>query len=342
MMLIGKNITAPGDPLQPTEVEKVFQAIANDKGNVAVLVNRLRLIRAIDPNKYRKLKTGLPYLVCADFRPRIRKKENFLKTDRFILDLDHLSEFGFRPDVLRNKLKSDPRVELLFSSPGGDGLKVMFRLKSSISDSSYYTLFYKAFCVSWAKEHQLGAVLDSKTNDVTRCCFVSFDPEVYFNADAELINAESYLSQQGFFELDQVQKQVQEVEKENREKLREQEIFTGKPVSALTDDVLKEIKSRIGIRIRETPKKHYIQPEELKEIQEELSELVKDIGVELIKSKPINYGRQLKFSTGKHWAELNIFYGKKGVTVVKTTKTGSNKDLAEMLYGYLHNYFESS
>lgn len=342
MILIGKNITTPGDPLQPTEVEKIAQAIANDKGNVAVLINRLRLIRAIDPNKYRKLKVGLPYLVCADFRPRIRKKENFLKTDRFILDLDHLSEFGFDQKTLRDELMSDSRVELLFSSPGGDGLKVMFKLESSISDSNYHSLFYKAFCISWAEEHHLGAIIDSKTNDVTRCCFVSFDPEVYYNPDATPINAESYLSQQGFFELDQVQKQVQEAEKDNRAKLKAQEISTGTSAPALTDDILKEIKSKIGIRIRETPKKHYIQPEELKEIQEELNELVKDIGVELIKSKPINYGRQLKFSTGKHWAELNIFYGKKGVTVVKTTKTGSNKDLAEMLYEYLHNYFENS
>jgi hypothetical protein len=30
------------------------------------------------------------------------------------------------------------------------------------------------------------------------------------------------------------------------------------------------------------------------------------------------------------WAEINVFYGKKGWSVVKTTKSGSHPDLAEL------------
>ena len=53
-----------------------------------------------------------------------------------------------------------------------------------------------------------------------------------------------------------------------------------------------------------------------------------DMKVELVKN--IHYGKQLKFSAGRHWAEINLFYGSKGFKVVATTKTGSNVELAEI------------
>jgi hypothetical protein len=52
----------------------------------------------------------------------------------------------------------------------------------------------------------------------------------------------------------------------------------------------------------------------------------------------ISYGRQVKIKAGRHWCEMNIFYGRKGFTVVKTTKTGSNEDLAKMCQQYLQEF----
>src|SRR5690554_2045557 len=142
MLYLGKHITSSRDPLQPVAIQQVYKALKNPKGKVADQLKRLHQIRLIDPNKYRKMKTTLPYLVCAQFHPMVRRKENFLHTKRFLLDIDHLSEYEINQDSLRQKLIADPRVELLFSSPSGDGLKVLFQLNKKISDSGYYALFY--------------------------------------------------------------------------------------------------------------------------------------------------------------------------------------------------------
>lgn len=65
-------------------VDKIHQALRNESGEVAVLLQRLQAVRSMDPAQYRKLKTQLPYLVCAQFHPKVRRKENFLFTERMV------------------------------------------------------------------------------------------------------------------------------------------------------------------------------------------------------------------------------------------------------------------
>lgn len=71
-----------------------------------------------------------------------------------------------------------------------------------------------------------------------------------------------------------------------------------------------------------------------------MKDLLKEVGVNLEKTEPISYGRRIRVSADNHWAELNVFYGKKGATVVKTTKTGSNPELVETIYVLIKDYFE--
>lgn len=338
MLYLGKQVTSARDPLQPVAIQKVYKALINPNGKVAEQLNRLQHIRLIDPNKYRKLKTELPYLVCAQFHPMIRRKENFLHTERFLIDIDHLSEYEIDQGQLRLKLMADKRVELLFSSPSGDGLKALFRLNQKISDSSYYALFYKSFCVELNKRYQLGAALDSTTNDVTRCCFVSYDPKTYYNENPELIDPENYLIEEGFIDFDQVHKELKAVEKINQAERKMAEIQNQPKV--LTDGVLNQIKERIGKRVRTPKPKQFYQPEELENLVKEIQLLLEETGAELVRTTPINYGRVLRIKADQYWAEINLFYGQKGTTVVRTLKTGSNKDLANMMYELLNNYFE--
>lgn len=339
MIYIGKHITQSGDSLQPTEVGKIYKALINPKGEVAALLNNLRHIRMIDPNKYRKLKTGLPYLVCAKFHPMVRRKENFLSTERFMIDIDHLTEYNINIDQLKEKLREDKRVELFFSSPSGDGLKVLFRLSQKITESNYYALFYKAFCAAFGQYFKLGAALDIVTHDVTRCCFVSFDPEAYYNPEAERIHPGDYLSQENLMDFDRVQKEVRKVEKEIKAEALEVRGTMAKEKDLLGEDILNEIKRKIGQKIRVKEKKEYIQPEELKPLIEEIDLILSEVEIRLLATKPINYGRVIKVGAGNHWAELNIFYGQRGPTVVKTLKTGGNKELLEMSYMLISDYF---
>lgn len=332
MIRLGKHVTQAGDQLQDITLIKFHKALRNPDGEVATLQRRLQAIRALDPAQYRRLKTNLPYVVCADFHPKVRRKENFLHADRFIMDLDHLSDFGFELEELRSKLKNDPQVELLFASPGGDGLKVLFKLAKPISDASYYAGFYKAFGLVFRNRYQLGEALDIKTHDVSRCCFVSYDPEAYYNPDSEAVESEAFLRQEDLFALDELKAAVKEA--------TVAAVIPSSPensVLELPDEVINRIKEKMGMKVHQPKQKDYAQPEELEEIMEQIKTLLEGIQLEISSIRPISYGRQCKITSGKLWIELNIFFGRRGANVVATTKSGSNKELGKQLVEYLQS-----
>lgn len=333
MIRLGKNVTQTGDQLLDISLAKFHKALLNPDGEVATLQRRLQAIRALDTGQYRKLKTTLPYVVCADFHPKVRRKENFLHTDRFIMDLDHLSDFGLDLEELRTKLKTDPQVELLFASPGGDGLKVLFKLATPISDAAYYAGFYRAFGLAFRKRYQLREALDIKTNDVSRCCFVSYDPGAYYNPDSEPIEPEAYLRREDLFALDELRTAVKEA-------TAAAPALSPSPENSLQelpDEVIRRIKEKMGMRVHQPRQKDYVQPEELEEIMDQVKNLLEGIQLELTSVRPISYGKQCKVTSGKLWAELNIFFGRRGANVVATTKSGSNKELGKQLVEYLQS-----
>jgi hypothetical protein len=94
MLLLGLNITSPGDKLQPISIERFFQGIQDSKQTFKDQISQLRSIATMDINKYRDLKKKLPYVVCGMFHPLIRRKENFSAIQYFIIDMDHIVEHG--------------------------------------------------------------------------------------------------------------------------------------------------------------------------------------------------------------------------------------------------------
>lgn len=341
MIYLGKNIQSAQDHLEAVDVEKVYKAILNSKGEVATAIARLRSLLMIDPNVSKKIKISLPYLVCANFHPKFRKKENFLFTEYFFLDLDHFQGFDRDIEQVFQKLKEDPRVVLLFRSPSGDGLKVLFRLKERINDSAYYSLFYKSFAMKFAIQYELNGIVDLKTSDVSRCCFVSYDSEAFWNPIPEWIDADEYLPKNSDTELFNIKNEIKQTEKQIKSELAEKNIQTAKVSQELPNDILNQIKIKVGVRVKKEVKKTFIQPKELDELIPELMEELKEIDIELRNMIPISYGRQIRVGVAQHWAELNVFYGKKGVNIIKTTKSGSNSDLADLVQTYLRDKFQN-
>lgn len=342
MLNIGKNLVSPNDILQSVKIESVHKATINANGEVATLIRRLQSIRMIDENQYRKMKTKLPYLVCARFHPNIRRKENFLYTDSFILDLDHLQAYDIDIQSLSEKLKKDERVVFMFTSPSGDGLKILFKLNERISDIEYYKIFYRTFAIKFSEQYGLSGIVDLRTHDVSRCCFVSYDPNAYLNLNAEKIDIQSYVLSQDGQDKAKQENIIKEAEKDIVKEHKELGIATGKKESTLSDEILNQIKRKVGVRVKKKKiEKEYIQPKELDMILPEIMQELAAIDVEVEKSNPISYGRQLRIKAQHLWAEINIFYGKGGVNIVKTTKTGSNKELCETVSAYLRDKFQN-
>jgi len=181
MLQWGLHITQSGDPLHKIGLEEMYRRIRQPKAAFQDRIRQLRAVRAMDEKQYRELKKDLPYFVCGLFHPAVRRRENFAEIRHFLLDLDHLSQAELPAEVLAQRMRALPEAEMCFTSPGGDGLKLMFRLSEGCRDAAMFSAFYKVFSRQFAEKHSLQQVVDYATSDVSRACFVSFDPEAFYN-----------------------------------------------------------------------------------------------------------------------------------------------------------------
>lgn len=325
MISFGKSITSFNDELNRIPISTIAQKIKNPKSNIMALIEQLRLVSTIDKKVYRSLKVRLPYLVAAVFSPGIRKIENFAFADYFILDIDHLHEKQINQDELFKKITDDNRVVLSFRSPSNDGIKVFFKFLERIMDAGKYSMYYKAFAQKFSVEYNLEQVVDKRTSDVSRACFVSYDSDVFFNEDAEAIDFTKIIDledEQQVYEINrhivQSQKQITNIKPEKE--LRQ----------VLPDDTLQKIREKLNPNIKVKREKKIFVPEELEIVIETIKSKMTEFDILPGDIKNINYGKQFMFRKDILWAQINLFYGKRGYTIVKTTKSGSNDELADI------------
>lgn len=327
MLYYGTNIAAPADPLQPVAVADFYTALRQPKPHIRQLINQLRIMLTIDKAGYRQQKKRLPYIVCAAFKPAIRRRENFVSAGYFMVDLDGIAAH-FEKAVLWDALTADPQVVLLFSSPGGDGLKLLFRLAERCTDAGLFSLFYKLFVADFARRYSLQPVIDAKTSDVTRACFVSYDEAAYYNAEALAVNMAAYVNAQ---EPDSLWEAKAKSEAALEEVIAEQAERPADPQPAgPAPDVLAAIRQKLNPGLRRPAPKEYYVPPEVDNYVQTVKDRLPHYNLQLLESSPIQYGRKLKIATSGAWAEINLFYGKRGYTFVKTTKTGSHAGLADL------------
>jgi hypothetical protein len=94
------------------------------------------------------------------------------------MDLDHLSDVA----EMKKRLLADPLfdTQLLFVSPSGDGLKWVFPIDlSRASHEDYFdgVAHYLQVCY--------GVEADKSGRDVSRACFLPYDPEAYLGSGSE-------------------------------------------------------------------------------------------------------------------------------------------------------------
>lgn len=331
-MQFGKNITsATSDKLEPMELAELIQAIKEPLYGLKEKTEQLRRVGGIDQKAYQELKKDLPYVTCGIFYPPYRKTENFARIQCFILDFDHLSSKETNAEELKKVLKHDERIALMFTSPGGDGLKLVFGLKEAFTDHGKYTLFYKVFAEGFARYHNLQQVIDKRTSDVTRATFLCYDPELWQNPFYDLVDAAQWIDFDSAGEVDEAIALGKKLEKDYAGFL--EEAAAAEPAEELPDEVLETIKRKLNPNFRAKPKtKTYYVPEEVTELEEEIKERCTEVGIELKSSLPIQFGKQFGFEAGSHYAELNVFFGKRGFSVVKSTKSQCSPPFVDIVY----------
>lgn len=91
-----------------------------------------------------------------------------------VLDIDHLEEV----DSLRQSLINDLelKVELLFASPSGNGLKCVVAIDTKAASHLEWFLAITEYF-----KHTYNVTLDPSGKDVPRACFLPYDSSVYIN-----------------------------------------------------------------------------------------------------------------------------------------------------------------
>ena len=152
-------------------------------GIYAYLIRPLRQMYR-DGNKegYDRLKRTLDAVTfCASFL-RIRKIDHAIDyTGYIILDIDKLTEALLAS--VRATIENCEFTLACFLSPSGQGLKVLVQVSTGIMD---HLMAFK--CTVQYYETITGVEIDKSGSDVTRLCFVTFDPALYHNKGASIFN----------------------------------------------------------------------------------------------------------------------------------------------------------
>ena len=98
-----------------------------------------------------------------------------------ILDIDKL-DLKDLPSVI-NKIKTIPYSYVTFVSPSGRGIKVIVKVNTNQSEHGYAFRQVANFY-----EKELGVAIDRSGKDITRLCFMSFDPDAYLNSAPKVFN----------------------------------------------------------------------------------------------------------------------------------------------------------
>ncbi len=320
---MGKYVTRSDSQLTPVSFSKLFAKIKEPSTDFITAIERLRTLQTINQAAYREEKKNLPFFTCGSFSPPLRHSGNFGSVESLVLDIDHLSEKELTPDQVKNQLKQDIRVVMAFVSPGYDGVKVLLQLESPCYDAALYSVFYRRLALGFSREHGLEQVIDKRTCDVTRVCFMSYDPEIYFNPGAQSIRISDYADVNNELTLLEQEREVSHhLEQKVPDKVK---MSTGPD-----KETLALIRQKLNPAARPALKPPVYVPEELNSVASLIEKRIGEFDLNLSSVTNIQYGKKMKFEKDFWWAELNIFYGKRGFSVVPTPKRGSNVELAEL------------
>ena len=165
------------------EIQKVLKEIKKESWKKQITEIRNHIYNG-DSKKADYIKKTLPaFTVSATYKEN-RKKENIESyTNLLHLDYDKLDNVK----EVKAKIISIPNTYAAFISPSGNGIKVLVK-----SNNNETTHLYAFNALKEYYDEIIGIGSDKSVKDVLRLCFVSSDPDLYLNEDAEVFMTQSY------------------------------------------------------------------------------------------------------------------------------------------------------
>lgn len=157
--------------------DDVFDIIKSDK-----LKEHTDYLRK-EPDKDKRTAYKKKHLSAVTFQGQFsyRAKDKLVKSSGLaIIDIDDY-EGDIQP--IKEKIIADPFVYCAFVSPSG-GLKVVMRIPEVKNDEEYKEI-YENLLKHYAKFSPAG---DISNKDISRLCFLSYDPDIYVNKEAKVFD----------------------------------------------------------------------------------------------------------------------------------------------------------
>lgn len=162
-------------PTDNLTIEQVVELVKSDKFDLIVQAIRSRE----DKKEANALKKQLPYVTFSGtFAPTRLEKSLVQHSGQMSLDFDDVANLL----ETRVQLQSDPYVRLCFISPRNNGLKIVVEI-APCSVEKHKEYFYD-LSQYFQQTYDCAPTADKQCCDITRACFLSHDPDVYFNPDS--------------------------------------------------------------------------------------------------------------------------------------------------------------
>ncbi len=129
--------------------------------------------------RYDKEKKRLPAVTWSGTFSQRKATHYSVYSDLICLDIDKLllGKLLFLADLLRR----DPYTFLVFTSPSGNGLKVVVKVSGGAGNhASNFLALEKYF------KHEYDIDIDPSGKDISRLCFLSFDPDCFVNYNSDV------------------------------------------------------------------------------------------------------------------------------------------------------------
>ncbi len=161
------------EPAGETTLEQLAADIQGGKWQIQV-----ERLRAMTADEYSQNKRNLPAVAFGGIFSRRKKDALITPSGLVVIDIDHVS--GHELADIKSKLTADRHTALCFVSPSGAGLKAVF--VADFSDDATFKQAYRAISAYLMATY--GLKIDESGKDICRLCYVSHDPEAYYNPDA--------------------------------------------------------------------------------------------------------------------------------------------------------------
>ena len=299
-------------------------------GNNSKLNNELveKIRNTSDKKDRQELKKGLlNFAINCRFKDSRSANNVSEKTGLVYIDIDFQDNIEII-DKIPNILKSIQNVAFYKKSCSGNGYQAIIPYSKSLD-------FTKVWYSIESDFKDLGIVIDSATKDISRVTFYSYDPDYYYNPNADAIDLNAFVDTHNPYALFEQKRKLAQQEKE-------QDTLSKAPNKPSDPDstAMEHIKQLLNPKSHKEKPPVYV-PKELNDIIADLKSYIEQTGVIVPEIINIQYGKKIRFEMGLKKAEVNLFFGKNGFSVVQSPRSGTNAELNRLMAELVTTFIDS-